>query len=43
MNEGVSMNVEVGLITKRSNKVEMICSMEDLMNFMHQHELVEGD
>jgi len=43
MDEGVNMNMEVGLITKRSNEVEMIRSMEELMNFMHQHELVEGD
>jgi len=43
MNEGVSMDMEVGLITKRSDEVEMICSMEELMNFVHQHELVEED
>ena len=29
--------------SKRSDEVEMICSMEELMNSMHQHELVEGD
>jgi len=33
INEGVSM--KVGLITKRSDKVEMICGMEELMNFVH--------
>jgi len=43
MNEGVSMDMEVGLIRKRFDEVEMICSMEELMNFVHQHELVEGD
>ena len=42
MNEGVSMDMEVGLITKRSNEVEMIY-MEELMNIVHQHELVEED
>ncbi|XP_068475173.1 uncharacterized protein [Phaseolus vulgaris] len=39
---GVSMDMEVGLITKRSDEVEMIY-MEELMNFVHQHELVEED
>jgi len=42
VNEGVSMDMEVGLITKRSNEVEMIY-MEELMNIVHQHELVEKD
>ncbi|XP_068498558.1 uncharacterized protein [Phaseolus vulgaris] len=36
------MDMEVGLITKRSDEVEMIY-MEELMNFVHQHELVEED
>jgi len=35
--------MEVGLIIKRSVEVEMICSMEELMNFVHQHELVKED
>ena len=43
MLKGVSMDMEVGLITKRSDEVEMICSIEELMNYVHQHELVEGD
>ena len=34
--------MEVGLITKRSDEVEMIY-MEELMNFVHQNELVEED
>ena len=42
MNEGVSMDMEVGLITKRSDEVEMIY-IEELMNYVHQHELVEED
>ena len=37
------MDMEVGLIIKRYVEVEMICSMEELMNFVHQHELVEVD
>jgi len=37
------MDMEVGLFTKRSDEVEMMCSMEDLMNFVHEHELVKGD
>ncbi|XP_068498251.1 uncharacterized protein [Phaseolus vulgaris] len=36
------MDMEVGLITKRSDEVEMIY-MEELMNFVHQNELVEED
>ncbi|XP_068492204.1 uncharacterized protein [Phaseolus vulgaris] len=36
------MDMEVGLITKRSDEVEMIY-MEELMNYVHQHELVEED
>jgi len=43
MLKGVSMDMEVGLITKRSDEVEMICSIEELMNYVHQHELVEGN
>jgi len=27
------MDMEVELFTKRSNEVEMMCSMEDLMNY----------
>jgi len=30
-----SMDMEVGFITKRSNEVEMMCGMEELMNFVH--------
>jgi len=36
MDEGVSMDMEVGLITKRSDEVEIIY-MEKLMNSVHQH------
>jgi len=35
--------MEVGLITKRSDEVEMMYSMKELINFVHQHKLVEGD
>jgi len=34
--------MEVGLITKRSDDVKMICSMEELMNFVHQHNWLRG-
>jgi len=35
MNEGVNMDMKVGLITKRFDEVETICSMEELMNYVH--------
>jgi len=37
------MDMEVGQITKRSDEVEIMRSMEELMDFVNQHELVEGD
>jgi len=42
------MKVEVwtwrfGLFTKRYDEIEMMCSMEDIMNFVVEHELVQGD
>jgi len=43
INEGGSMDVEVELFTKRSDEVEMMSGMEDLMNFVCEHALVEGD
>jgi len=35
--------MEVILFTERFDRVEMMRSMEDLMNFVHEHELIEGD
>jgi len=37
------MNMEIELFTKRSNEVDMISDIENLVNFVPEHELVEGD